>query len=49
MAHDEALAADIRALLVRCDPAQTDGVSTEADLARWVDVGVAYARSLPAK
>lgn len=26
-----------------------EAVTTESDLQRWVDVGVAYARSLPAK
>ena len=31
---------------LRIDPA---GLGTDADLARWVDVGVDYARSLPPK
>ena len=31
---------------LRIDPA---GLATEGDLARWADLGVAYARSLPAK
>lgn len=31
---------------LRIDPA---GLATEEDLARWADLGVAYARSLPAK
>jgi TfoX/Sxy family transcriptional regulator of competence genes len=31
---------------LRVDP---DGVKTKRDLARWVAVGVAFARSLPAK
>jgi hypothetical protein len=31
---------------LRLDPA---GVATDADLGRWVAIGVAYARSLPPK
>jgi len=33
-------------LLVRVDP---EHVRTDRELARWVDLGTAYARSLPAK
>jgi hypothetical protein len=31
---------------LRIDPA---GLGTDADLARWVDLGVSYARTLPPK
>jgi hypothetical protein len=40
-------------LMLRVDPANSDqfvdGVGIDADLERWVEVGVGYARSLPAK